>query len=144
MKNMLITAGLTAAMAAGPVMSAQAINKEWAAVAGFVGGVLVANAANCNSQTYYYSPPPPPPPPVVYHQPAPVVHHYHHQPAPVVRYEHAPRRGHYEYRTERIWVPGAWVYQDSGCGSRRRVWQPGYYQTSREKVWINAGYSHRW
>lgn len=145
MKNYLITAGLTAALTAGSAMPAQAINKEWSAVAGFVGGVLVANAANCNTRTYYRAPTRVvyQPAPVVYQQ-APVVHHYHHQPAVVVHHERAPRRGHYEYRTERIWVPGMWVVHDDGCGRSRRVWNPGHYQTSHEKVWVSAGCGPRW
>jgi len=131
MKKILMTAGLAVAMAAGHAMPASAMNKEWAAVAGFVGGVLVANAANCNTRTYY--------------QPAPVV--YHEAPRHVVHYEYqAPPRGYYEYRTERVWVPGSWSYEYSSCGSRRNVWQPGYYETHRNKVWVSqrGGRHHRY
>jgi hypothetical protein len=148
MKKTVSIASLALAVWSAQVLPAQAINKEWAAVAGFVGGVLVANAANHHPapRTVYYSQPAVvcPPAPVVVHHPAPVVYH---QPAPVVEhhyhYRHQPR-GYYEYRTERVWVPGSWVHHPSPCGSRRQTWQPGYYSTQRNKVWVQAGVSRHW
>lgn len=144
MKKNWMTAGLITILGAGSIMPAQAINKEWSAVAGFVGGVLVANAAHRPSRTYYVNEP------AVVYRPAPVVvernYYYAPPPRPVVRrvqyerYECAPPpppSGHYEYRTEWIWVPGCWVYEDTGCGSRQ-VWQPGYYETVRNKVWVST------
>ncbi len=132
MKKSLMTASVAAAMMFGQSMPAQAINKEWSAVAGFVGGVLVANAVNCGPRTTYYQPAP-----VVYQAPTVVVH----EPPPrIVRYERPSRpSGYYEYRSERVWVPGRWVYEDLGCGRERKVWEPGYYETVQNKVWV----SHR-
>lgn len=126
MKSMLMTAGLTAAMVTGSAIPAKAMNEEWAAVAGFVGGVLIANAANCSSRSYYY-------------ESAPV---YREPPRHVVHYEYErPSRGRYEYRTERVWVPGYWTRERSHCGTRN-VWQPGYYETTREKVWVSSRRSY--
>ncbi|HMO52693.1 MAG TPA: hypothetical protein PKE26_15995 [Kiritimatiellia bacterium] len=132
----LITMGLAAALVAGMSTPARAMNKEWAAVAGFVGGVLVANSAYCRPATTVYHQPR-----VVYQQPvvvyesAPVV--VHQRPSRVVVRHEPVRRGYYEWRTERVWVPGTWIYEDLGCGSRRKIWQPGYYETVRNKVWVD-------
>ena len=117
--------GLSAVLLAAQVMPAQAINKEWSAVAGFAGGMLVANAINCNRgyssrQVGYQQP-------VVYHQPVQTV--VVHQPQP---------QGYYQWQTQRSWVPGCWVYEDRGCGTTYKVWRPGYYQTYRTKVWVDA------
>ena len=123
MKKMLITAGLAAAMVTGQAQTANAMNEEWAAVAGFVGGVLLANAASCNTPT------------VRYYEPARVEYRHYEPPRRIARCDAQPR-GRYEYRTERVWVPGYWTY-DSDCGGRRQVWQPGYYETTRSKVWVS-------
>lgn len=130
MKTSLMTVGVAAAMLIGHSMPARAINEEWAAVAGFVGGVLVANAATCGPRTTYVQPST-----VVYQAPPVVVH----EPPPrVVYYERPSRpRGYYEHRTERVWVPGRWVYEDLGCGRERKIWEPGYYETVRNKVWVS-------
>ena len=136
MKKSYFTASLALAMALGQVTPAKAINEEWAAVAGFVGGLLVANASQGHSTRYTHT---------TYYQPAPVVVH---SPPPVVIYEppshhvvryHAPPppRVHYEVQTRRVWVPGRWVYEDTGCGRPRKIWEPGYYDTVREKVRVS-------
>lgn len=123
--------GLAAAVTIAHGMPAQAGKKEWAAVAGFVGGVLVANAAQ-GHRTYHRE--------VVYHQP---VQHVVYQPAQtvVIRHTQPAPRGYYEWRTERVWVPGCWVYEPCGYNSRRKVWQPGYYRTVQNRVWVSAGYA---
>lgn len=43
--------------------------------------------------------------------------------------------GHWVERENRSWVEGTWV--PSSDGSRRQTWQPGYWQTQRERVWVN-------
>jgi len=135
MNKSLVTLGLAVAICGAQAQPAQAIKKEWSAVAGFVGGVLVANAAHCN-RSYSYQPAP-----VVYHQAPTIV--YETQPTYVVRHRPEPS-GYYEWRTERVWVPGCWVYEDNGCGYQRKVWQSGYYKTNRHKVWVSAGRSCDW
>ena len=134
MKKSLVTCGIALVLAGAQVQPAKAINEEWSAVAGFVGGVLFANAANCN-RSYSYQPST-----VVYREPAVV---YETQPTYVVRHRPEPQ-GYYEWRTERIWVPGCWVYEDDGCGYRRKIWQSGYYKTNRYKVWVTARRDCSW
>ena len=117
-------------MAAGHAQPAKAINKEWSAALGFLGGVLVAN--NCGSRSYEsstvvyreYSPPPR----VIYERPRYV------EPPPVV-VRRAPS-GHYEYREQQVWVPGRWDYVETGCNTFRRVWTPGCYRTETVRVWV--------
>jgi len=136
MKKSMITLGLTACMLTAQSMPAIAINKEWSAVAGFAGGVLVANAISCNRgysrQVVYQQPVQH----VVYQQP---VQQVVYQPVErVVVHERPVQTGYYEWRTERRYMPGFWVYEDMGCGNRRRVWQPGYYETVRVKSWVDT------
>lgn len=134
MKKSIMTMGLAAAVLSAQSIPAQAINKEWSAVAGFVGGVLVANAASCN-RGYQRQ--------VVYQQP---IQQVIYQPVErvVIRERPAPS-GYYEWRTERRYVPGYWVHEDDGCGYRRKVWQPGYYKTVRVKTWVDTTcYDDRW
>lgn len=133
MKTTLVALGLAGALLVGQSTPARAINKEWSAVAGFVGGLLVANAGSCDRG---YSRP------VVYQQP---VQQVFYQPAPtVVVYEQPVPSGHYEWRTERRFVPGRWFYEDLGCGNRRRIWQPGHYQNTRIKVWVDDTCYNGW
>ncbi len=123
-------AGLAAIVLASQAMPAQAINKEWSAVAGFVGGVLVANAANCH-RGYNR---------VVYQQQPTVIY----QPVQTVVVEQPMPQGYYRWETERIWVPGCWVYEDRGCGTTYKIWQPGYYKTVKHKVWVDSRASCGW
>lgn len=140
MKRMWMTLGLATAIAAGQAMPARAINKEWSAVAGFVGGVLAANAyrnTRCERTT------------VVYQQPVQTVTYTPvqtviYQPVErVVVHEPPPPTGYYTWQTERVWVPGCWVYEDYGCG-RRKVWQPGYYTLQRRQVWVDTSCRPGW
>lgn len=127
MKKSMMILSLAASILAAQSMPAKAINKEWSAVAGFAGGVLVANAASCYRG---YSRP------VVYHQP---VQQVVYQPVErVVVRERQVQTGYYEWRTERRYVPGFWVYEDMGCGNRRKIWEPGYYETVRVKSWVDT------
>jgi hypothetical protein len=127
---------MAGSMLAGPVKPAEAINKEWSAALGFLGGVLVANNANCNRS--YYSREVVYQQPVVYRQPVvyqqPVVYERAPCPAPVIIREQPT--GHYEYREHRQWVAGRWVYEEIGCNTYRKSWQPGYYKTVTVKVWV--------
>jgi hypothetical protein len=117
MKRTMAITAVAVALVVGSARPAQAINKEWSAVAGFVGGVLVANAAHGN-RGYSRE--------VVY---TPSVRHVtvYHEPAP---------SGHWEWQHQRVWVPGCWIYENRGCGARRKIWQPGYYRVVKTKVWV--------
>lgn len=112
----IIAVSLIGALMLTIAPTANAINKEWSAVAGFVGGVLVANAFDGGSHCA---------PRTVYYEQRPVEYHY---------YEPS---GRWEYRTERVWVPGRWQYSYDHCGNQSRYWQSGYYRTYQTKTWVS-------
>ena len=144
MKRMLMLVGVTGAMAVASAMPAMAINKEWSAALGFLGGVMLADHVDhhrsydydyvrCDrpvyvQQTYC------PPPVVVQQCPQPV----YVQQQPVIVQQ---QQGHYEFRTEQRWIPGIWTYEQIGCNQYRKVWTPGYYQTTQTKVWVQDGWN---
>lgn len=97
---------------------AQAINKEWSAVLGFLGGYMVANGglgrpAYCEPVMYET---------VVVPPPAPM--------------------GHYECQPQQVWVPGWWSCVATPCGYVRRTWNPGYYRVEYVQVWVDDGPRH--
>ena len=63
--------------------------------------------------------------------PAPVVV----TPAPVV-VQQPVVTGHYETRTENVWVEGRYVDQIVN-GVVQRVWQPGHYEQRQTQVWVS-------
>lgn len=131
----ILLAGAILLIGTGP--AAQAINNEWSAALGFLGGVMLAN-------TIFYPPPPPmvapppyPPREVVYTAPAPIVVErpvYYSPPPTVVR--ETPARGHYEIRQRQEWVPGRWITESTRNGRMRQVWEPGHYRMVKVKVWV--------
>jgi hypothetical protein len=52
------------------------------------------------------------------------------------RYGHQAPRGHYEYRTQKVWVPGGWHYYTDECGRTSRVYKNGRYEHQKVKVWV--------
>ena len=119
MKKALWIVVLVAAIVAVRPMEAAAINREWSAALGFLGGLLVANASCQPQRTVYQET-------VVVEQPVIC--------EPVIIEEPA---GHYEYREQQVWIPGRWVYMGHGrC--QRRLWEPGYYRTETIRVWVPA------
>lgn len=131
MKARYAMAGLAVAAAMVAPQRAEAINREWSAVLGFVGGYALANAVNCPRPVYYEQPVYVERPvyPVYVEQPVYV------QPAPVFVEEPA---GYYEWQPQRIWVQGCWVHSYDNWGYRRRMWQPGYYRTHQVRVWVQG------
>ena len=134
--------GLTAAMLGANAMPAMAINKEWSAALGFMGGVLATRAhdyrmmqrGDCG-RSVYYAPPAPVrycPPPVVQSCPPTVIV----QQQPVVIQQQVVETGHYEWREEQQWVAGQWRYEEIGPNTYRKIWEPGFYRTVRSKVWV--------
>lgn len=105
---------------------AKAINEEWSAVAGFVGGLLVANVANDSCTVSR----------------APRTVNYNHN----YYYENTRRapRGHYQWETRRVWVPGRWQYYYNDCGRREKYWSAGYYKVERTRVWVSQSNSCSW
>lgn len=121
MKRTFLVSLAAAAVLLAQAWPAQAINKEWSAALGFLGGMMFANAT-CPGPMVVREP-------VVVEQPV-VVHRR-------VFVEPPPPRGHYEYRARRVWVPGRWIVMSSGrCGYPRRVWEPGCYRHEQVRVWV--------
>ena len=101
--------------------------KAWGVGAGLLGAGLLAS-------TIYDATRPAPvvvaPAPVVV-TPAPVVV----APAPVV-VQQPVATGHYETRTQNVWVEGRYVDQVVN-GVVQRVWQPGHYEQQQTQVWVS-------
>jgi hypothetical protein len=96
-------------------------NEGWAALGGFVGGLIVGNSRCAPPPACYY------PPPVVY---TPVVVE-----RPVI-IERPVETGYYRYEERQVWEPGRWVYERDYCGNRIRTWVPGCYRTVQVKTWV--------
>lgn len=91
--------------------SAKAINKEWSAALGFIGGVLVSEAYYNNmprTRTVYYEP----------------------------TYRHCEPHGYYTTRTERYWVSGKYITRYSDCGIRYTEYIPGHYEYRDVRVFV--------
>lgn len=116
---------MAAILAVGLATPALAINKEWSAVLGFLGGYMVANGGLC--QRTYSCEPVVVAPPVVYER---------------VIIEEPVVTGHYECRLQQLWVPGCWSCVSTPCGYVRRVWNPGYYRVEYVQVWVSDGPRH--
>ena len=120
MKKTMFAVVLMGVLVAGPAMQASAINREWSAVLGFLGGYMVANGGLC-SRTVYQEP--------VYIQ-QPVYRETVIVEQPVVT-------GHYEWREQQIWEPGFWELIVTRCGREQRIWHDGCYRTERVQVWVD-------
>jgi hypothetical protein len=121
MKKTMYTVVMMGVLVAGPAMQASAINREWSAVLGFLGGYMVANGG-LGSRTVVYQEP-------VYVQ-QPVYRETVFVEQPVVT-------GHYEYREQQIWEPGFWESIPLRCGRVDRVWHEGYYRTEMVRIWVD-------
>ena len=119
MKKTMLTLVLMGVLVAGPAMQASAINREWSAVLGFLGGYMVANGG-MGSRTVVYQEP------VYVQQPVYRETIIVEQPA-----------GHYEYREQQIWEPGFWESIVLRCGRVDRVWHEGYYRTEMVRIWVD-------
>lgn len=45
--------------------------------------------------------------------------------------------GHWEWRSEKRWVPGYYRYSRDRCGYKVRTWVSGYYEYNKRKVWVS-------
>lgn len=106
-KNLLLAVLMMACL--GLPRAVHAGDEGWAALGGFLGGVLLSQG-----------------------------HHHEHRTVIREKIYHRERvsQGHYEYQTRRIWHPGRFVHVRRDCGRVRRVWEPGYYQHEKVKVWV--------
>jgi len=125
MKKIIWTTALLTALAAGPAMQASAINREWSAVLGFLGGYMMANGGLC--------------PRTVYQEPVYVERPVYRERVVI---EEPVVTGHYEFRERRVWEPGFWECIATRCGREERVWHEGYYRTEMIKVWVDEGPRH--
>ncbi len=105
-----IVAGCLVALVPRPVQAGS--DEALAALGGFVGGVILSEAARTPSQR-------------VIHQRTVI-----HRDVVVDR----PARVRYEMRPRKRWVPGCWVYERGPCGGRVRVWDPGHWETVYVRV----------
>jgi hypothetical protein len=119
MKKTMWAVVLTGTLVAGPAMQAGAINREWSAALGFLGGWMVANGGLC--------------PRTVYQEPVYVERPVYRE---TVVVEEPVVTGHYEYRERQIWTPGFWECIVTPRGHGERVWHEGYYRTETIKVWV--------
>ena len=120
MSRISIVLIVVAVLVAGQVQPASAINREWSAALGFLGGLMVANGGLCQ-RTVYQEP--------VYIE-RPVYRETIIVEEPVVT-------GHYEMQERTIWAPGYWEVIVTRCGREQRIWHDGCYRTEMVKVWVD-------
>ena len=108
-KSILLTMTLLLVAFAVP-NSSEARDEGWAALGGLVGGLLISD----------------------------IQHNRHSHASRVSRVHHAEpvRRGHYEFREEKSWVPGCWKESIDDCGHVTRYWEEGYNEIRSVKVWV--------
>lgn len=116
-KTLVILAVFCAACLINPP-KAEAINKEWSAVAGFVGGLLVADAFSHDT--------------VVYRDYG--YRGYDHR---VDLTPRGYRSGYWKTVCDRRWVSGYRSYYYDHCGRQRYNWVPGHWETYNRQVWVS-------
>lgn len=112
--NKLIIVSVVAALSGMGLapQNAQAGNNEvWAALGGFVGGVIVGSALDDD------------------HNSTVVVN---------AGYGNYPRRGYWEVVSVRTWVPGYWVVRYDDCGRRYKHFNRGHYTLTKKRVWVDG------
>ena len=130
MKKIIQFSLLTAVVLGPGLNEARAGDEAWAAIGGFVAGVITGVAIEDGHHVHHR------------HPPAHYGHHKnygnkgHHGPPHVSYHRHHGKKGHWEYRKVRVWVPGHWAYSYDSCGSRVRYWESGYYSWQKNKVWV--------
>lgn len=104
-------------------------DEGWAALGGFVSGLIAANAGHRQFHAEHYN----------RGRHRSEIKYERHRGSEVVvsinRSRHV-QPGHYEYRTVRRWVPGHWVYHEDDCGRTTKVWSSGHYAHRTIKVWV--------
>jgi hypothetical protein len=128
MKIKLTALALSAAALSLAPKPALAGDREWAAVGGFVGGLIIGSALNEHRHDAY----PARHTTVVVARPAPPAVCY----APVIdRCDDRPA-GYWLRVEERVWVPGYWAVSYD-CGRRVRYFVPGHYECRVNRVWVS-------
>jgi len=127
MKKLVLISVLTGGLLLAP--QAQAINEEWAAALGFIGGVLVAKSSDYDRETRVVVRE------EIYHIERPVMA-YRPRRRHCDRTEIAVPSGYYEIRTERYWIPGRRIITRDHCGRKAIRYTQGYYDYREIKVWV--------
>lgn len=120
MKTKLTALVLTAATAlALTPKSAFAGDKEWAAVGGFLGGLIVGSAINDSRHDSYPD------------GSTTVIINDHR--------DHCDDRpeGYWENVTVRVWVPGCWIEERGRHGRCHRRYVEGHYEFRTDRVWVS-------
>ncbi|MEO0794081.1 MAG: hypothetical protein AAFX93_02910 [Verrucomicrobiota bacterium] len=117
-------------------------NEAWAALGGFIGGVITAEVLNDHHQYANYS---------VEYRDRPK-HNAGYRDCRPTRCD-TPKRdyrrysnggdccggGYWKVVKRKVWVPGSWSYRWSSCGTHKvRYRTQGYYKVKRERVWISG------
>lgn len=115
---------------------AHAGSEGWAALGGFVAGVVTGSVINdpCDRGHVRVT---------VGSGGRGSRYGYHGYYGPEVRYydprwdrrPHSPS-GHWEIHNVKVWVPGRWEVRINPWGQRIRVWRSGYHTWHRERVWV--------
>lgn len=115
------------------LVPAHAGDEGWAALGGFIGGALLNEVVHHRGKRSVgrYAPPVHSggcaPSRTTRHPAPPPAHYAHAAPAP---------RGHWEARTQKVWVPGRYIHQATPCGGYQKVWQSGYWDKRTQRVWV--------
>lgn len=118
MKNTLIGIIALSLGLAFAAPQAQARDDGWAAFGGLIGGAILAHAVFQGSS------------------------HGSHHGYSVHGYSHSSKGGRYEYRQQRVWVPGHYDYERDACGHKVRVFHPGHHKIELVKVWVPYSHGH--
>ena len=54
------------------------------------------------------------------------------------RWDNNRDRGYYTYKTEKVWVPGHWIYSSDRHGRTVKVWVKGHHEKRKIKVWVST------
>jgi len=127
MKHLIRTSIISVLLLALGGAPAHANDKAWAALGGFVAGVITGVAIEDSRDRGYHGE-------VAVTVVAPYGRDYHR--GGHYRGPDPYRHGHWEIRRVRVWVPGRWEIVIDRCGARTRIWRGGYYEWRRERVWV--------
>jgi len=132
MKTQLTALALTAATALSfTPQSAQAGDKEWAAVGGFLGGLIVGSVINDHDHDRGYR----------RHDTTVIIDRNRHGGCNDRCDDRCDHRGYWKTVEVRAWVPGCWETRYD-CGRRVRIYIPGHYEYRNDRVWVAYGDRH--
>ena len=108
-----LVAGTALSLAPKPALAG---DKEWAAVGGFVGGLIVGSVLNDNHRDGYGD----------------------RHTTVVVSHDRDRRdRGYWKEVSVRVWIPGCHVEERGRHGRIYRRYIPGHYECRTDRVWVS-------